>query len=60
MTKQEVPDTATCRTFGCGRKATTLIYDSKGRRQYCCPKHDGSQRIKERTCMTGKQESARY
>lgn len=45
--KQEVPDHAVCRSLGCGRKATTVIKDSKGRRQYCCPKHDGSQRIKE-------------
>lgn len=48
MKQTQVPDTATCHTFGCGRKATTLIYDSKGRKQYCCALHNGTKQIKEK------------
>lgn len=47
MTKT-LPDHAVCRTFGCGRKATSVILDTKGRRQYCCALHNKSQQIKEK------------
>jgi hypothetical protein len=60
MTKMQVPEGTKCRSFGCNRKATSVILDTKGRRQYCCPQHDGSQRIKERKrCTTGKLENAK-
>ena len=47
--KQAVPEGAKCRSFGCSRKATTVIKDSKGRRQYCCDNHNGSKQIKEKS-----------
>ena len=47
--KPEIPATAVCRAMGCGRKATTIIYDSKGRKQYLCDKHKEILNAKQRT-----------
>lgn len=48
IVKNQVPEHATCRTHGCYRKATTLIYDTKGRKQYCCDEHNKTKVIKEK------------
>lgn len=47
--KPEVPEHAVCRSLGCGRKATVVIIDTKGRRQYCCDKHTGKKPTKEKS-----------
>lgn len=46
MTK--VPEGVKCRSFGCNRKATSVIKDTKGRRQYCCEEHNGTRKIQEK------------
>lgn len=51
MTDVSIPAHATCRAMGCYRKATEVIYDTKGRRQYCCDLHKGNNK-KEKTSWT--------
>lgn len=46
--KPQVPEHAVCRTHGCYKKATTLIYDTKGRKQYCCDAHNKTKKIVEK------------
>ena len=48
MMKTEVPEGTTCRALGCSRKATVVVLDTKGRRQYCCDKHVGKNKVKEK------------
>lgn len=47
--KSAIPEGTKCRSFGCNKKADTVIIDTKGRRQYCCAAHVGKRPIKEKT-----------
>lgn len=42
----QIPEHTICRALGCNKKATKVITDTKGRRQYCCDLHTGKRPVK--------------